>query len=107
MTAFRAPEITRRRALQVGGVLTTAAVVAGASGTSPAAAGTGSVFAHGVASGDPLPDGVLLWTRVTPTPQATPGSGVGPDAAVAWEVAADAGFRRTARREAFTRLPLS
>jgi alkaline phosphatase D len=98
MTASRAPEITRRRALQVGGVLTTAAVVAGASGTSPAAAGTGSVFAHGVASGDPLPDGVLLWTRVTPTPQATPGSGVGPDAAVAWEVAADAGFRRVVRR---------
>jgi alkaline phosphatase D len=98
MTAPRAPELTRRRALQVGGVLTTAAVVGGASGTSPAAAGTGPVFGHGVASGDPLPDGVLLWTRVTPTPQATPGSGVGPDAAVAWEVAADAGFRRVVRR---------
>ena len=24
------------------------------------------VFAHGVASGDPLPDAVILWTRVTP-----------------------------------------
>ncbi|HEX2043770.1 MAG TPA: alkaline phosphatase D family protein, partial [Acidimicrobiales bacterium] len=27
--------------------------------------GTGHVFAHGVASGDPLPDGMVLWTRVT------------------------------------------
>ncbi|WP_237525653.1 alkaline phosphatase D family protein, partial [Streptomyces sp. SID4985] len=47
------------------------------------------VFAHGVASGDPLPDGVLLWTRVTPTPEALPGSGVGPDAEVSWVVARD------------------
>jgi alkaline phosphatase D len=23
-------------------------------------------FLHGVASGDPLPDGIVLWTRVTP-----------------------------------------
>ena len=27
---------------------------------------TAGVFAHGVASGDPLPDRVILWTRVTP-----------------------------------------
>ena len=50
------------------------------------------VFAHGVASGDPLPDAVLLWTRVTPTPDATPGSGVGPTVDVTWEVATDAAF---------------
>jgi alkaline phosphatase D len=50
------------------------------------------VFAHGVASGDPLPDAVLLWTRVTPTRDATPGSGVGPTVDVTWEVAADPAF---------------
>ncbi|MER6029048.1 alkaline phosphatase D family protein [Streptomyces sp. NPDC001851] len=49
-------------------------------------------FLHGVASGDPLPDGVLLWTRVTPTPEATPGSGVGPDTEVDWVVAKDKAF---------------
>ncbi|MDU0299764.1 alkaline phosphatase D family protein, partial [Streptomyces sp. PAL114] len=49
-------------------------------------------FLHGVASGDPLPDGVLLWTRVTPTPEATPGSGAGPDTEVRWTVARDSGF---------------
>ncbi|WP_327314423.1 alkaline phosphatase D family protein [Streptomyces sp. NBC_01235] len=46
-------------------------------------------FLHGVASGDPLPDGVLLWTRVTPTAEAIPGSGLGPDTEVSWVVARD------------------
>ncbi|MEV3856174.1 alkaline phosphatase D family protein [Streptomyces sp. NPDC050095] len=49
-------------------------------------------FLHGVASGDPLPDGVLLWTRVTPTAEAVPGSGLGPDVTVAWEIAEDKAF---------------
>nr|WP_223189783.1 alkaline phosphatase D family protein [Streptomyces sp. TRM68416] len=49
-------------------------------------------FLHGVASGDPLPDGVLLWTRVTPVPEATPGSGIGPDTEVRWTVATDKAF---------------
>jgi alkaline phosphatase D len=31
-----------------------------------AAQGTEAVFRHGVASGDPLRDRVVLWTRVTP-----------------------------------------
>ena len=61
--------------------------------TAPAAhAPTGPAFLHGVASGDPLPDGVLLWTRVTPTPDAVPGSGKGPDTASRWEVAEDKDF---------------
>ncbi len=49
-------------------------------------------FLHGVASGDPLPDGVLLWTRVTPVPEAIPGSGLGPDTEVSWTVARDKAF---------------
>ncbi|MZD03844.1 alkaline phosphatase [Streptomyces sp. SID5785] len=49
-------------------------------------------FQHGVASGDPLPDGVLLWTRVTPSAEATPGSGRGPDVPVHWEIARDKAF---------------
>ncbi|MER5463539.1 alkaline phosphatase D family protein [Streptomyces sp. NPDC002668] len=55
-------------------------------------------FLHGIASGDPLPDGVLLWTRITPTPDAVPGSGKGPDTAVGWEVAEDKGFTRVVAR---------
>jgi len=49
-------------------------------------------FAYGVASGDPWPGSVVLWTRVTPTPESTPGSETGPAVDVAWEVAEDAAF---------------
>ncbi len=56
----------------------------------PARAATDTpAFLHGVASGDPLPDGVLLWTRVTPTAEALPGSGTGPDTEVGWVIARD------------------
>lgn len=43
-------------------------------------------FLHGVASGDPLPDRVVIWTRVTPSPEATPGSGLGAPTQVTWQV---------------------
>ena len=50
-------------------------------------------FTHGVASGDPRPTSVVLWTRVTPTAAATPGSGRGPDVTVRWQVATGPRFR--------------
>jgi alkaline phosphatase D len=51
--------------------------------------GDGESFRHGVASGDPLADRVILWTRV---------SGVdGGAVTVDWEVAEDAGFSRVLR----------
>ncbi|GAA4110075.1 alkaline phosphatase D family protein [Nocardioides fonticola] len=56
-----------------------------------------AVFQHGVASGDPLPDAVVLWTRVTPIPEATPGSEKGPRTKVAWEIATDPAFRHVVR----------
>ncbi|MDG9715323.1 alkaline phosphatase [Streptomyces sp. DH24] len=67
------------------------AVLAGPlTGALPARAATDApAFLHGVASGDPLPDGVLLWTRVTPVPEAIPGSGTGPATEVSWVVARD------------------
>ncbi|MFY1676482.1 alkaline phosphatase D family protein [Streptomyces sp. WMMC905] len=73
-----------------------AAPLAGAA--SAAAAESGPAFLHGVASGDPLSDGVLLWTRVTPTPEAIPGSGAGPDTDVDWFVATDRAFTRIVAR---------
>ncbi|GGP41718.1 alkaline phosphatase D family protein [Streptomyces melanogenes] len=70
-----------------------APLVAGATAAAadPAAA---PAFLHGVASGDPLPDGILLWTRVTPAPDAVPGSGKGQDTEVSWEIAEDKAFAR-------------
>ena len=50
------------------------------------------VFGFGVASGDPTATELLLWTRVTPSPDALPGSGLGRPSRVEWEVAADAEF---------------
>ncbi|MER6498730.1 alkaline phosphatase D family protein [Streptomyces sp. NPDC001455] len=74
---------------------TAAAVALPVLGSAGAArAADGPAFLHGVASGDPLPDGILLWTRVTPTPDAAPGSGRGADTTVSWEVAEDKGFSR-------------
>jgi alkaline phosphatase D len=54
-------------------------------------------FTLGVASGDPLSDGLVIWTRLAPEPLA--GGGM-PRAAlpVAWEVAADERFARTLQR---------
>jgi len=51
-------------------------------------------FQHGVASGDPLPDRAIIWTRVTPEPAATPGSGLGKTVAVTWQVTPDPAFSR-------------
>lgn len=55
------------------------------------------VFSLGVASGDPLPDAVVLWTRLAPDP--LNGGGM-PDRAVPveWEVSEDARFRKPVRR---------
>ncbi|QFZ17268.1 alkaline phosphatase D family protein [Saccharothrix syringae] len=86
----------RRNALRLG-AFAGVALLAPALPASAAGAGDGP-FRHGVASGDPLPDRVVLWTRVTPTEDSAPGSGAGPVAAVGYEVASDAGFRHVVRR---------
>ncbi|NIJ11342.1 alkaline phosphatase D [Saccharomonospora amisosensis] len=87
--------VTRRDVLRAGGALAavTGAGVLGGQAYAAQGGREGALpFAHGVASGDPLPDGVLLWTRVTPTPESVPGSGVGPDVTVSWEMALDERF---------------
>jgi alkaline phosphatase D len=54
--------VTRRRFLQGAAPLTLAPFLPGCEGAHPS---PDDVFAHGVASGDPLPDAVILWTRVS------------------------------------------
>ncbi|MFF2082519.1 alkaline phosphatase D family protein [Nocardia sp. NPDC058176] len=81
-----------RRTLFAG---TTAAAAAAVLSTGTAHA-SGAVFRHGVASGDPLPGAVILWTRVTVAEDALPGSGLGAAATVRWEIATDEGFGRIA-----------
>jgi phosphodiesterase/alkaline phosphatase D-like protein len=102
--------IDRRRLLQFGAAgaaaLATARVApAGARalspGASPAPAGTAEAIANpftlGVASGDPTPDGVVLWTRLAPDPLAGGGMPNRP-VPVQWQVATDERFRRVVAR---------
>ncbi len=62
-------------------------------------------FQYGVASGDPLTDRLMIWTRVTPGPAATPGSGLGAPTAVEWVVATDPGLTSVVRSGMVTTSP--
>ena len=54
-------------------------------------------FTLGVASGSPLPDGFVLWTRLAPEPLA-PGGGLPPEnISVSWVVATDPDLKRIVR----------
>ncbi|MEV7723719.1 alkaline phosphatase D family protein [Streptomyces sp. NPDC087917] len=89
------PARPRRRTVVLAAAGAAALAPLAALGAPSAQAATAApAFFHGVASGDPLPEGVLLWTRVTPTAEAVPGSGLGPVTAVGWEVAEDKAFSR-------------
>jgi alkaline phosphatase D len=55
------------------------------------------IFTLGVASGDPLPNGVVLWTRLAPDP--LNGGGMLPvPVEVTWEVATDERFQNVVRK---------
>jgi alkaline phosphatase D len=75
--------LTTRRSLIAGASVMAAAPRAAWAQTLGAGA-----FTHGVASGDPLPDGVILWTRFAPT------SG----SRIAWEISEDETFATVALR---------
>jgi alkaline phosphatase D len=51
-------------------------------------------FSLGIASGEPLPDGVVLWTRLAPDPFAPDGGMGASPVEVAWEVASDEAMTR-------------
>ncbi|MER5752350.1 alkaline phosphatase D family protein [Streptomyces sp. NPDC002088] len=70
------------------------ASVGGATATAGAGASvSGTVFKLGVASGDPLPTAIVLWTRVVPANQGSSGI-LAPTVAVSWELASDSGFTK-------------
>ena len=97
------PSSLDRRAF-VGGAMTGAAGLA--LGIRPARARRryADPFTLGVASGDPLADGVVLWTRLAPEP--TSGGGMpNRDVAVTWELATDERLRRVVRRGTEHALP--
>ena len=90
--------LDRRAFLKGAAAITAGAALTGPAFSSALALEPGAAFQYGVASGDPLPHGVVIWTRVTPTPDATPGSGLGAKATVRWVVAEDPQLRRVVQR---------
>jgi alkaline phosphatase D len=94
--------LTPRRRTVVKAAAATAVLGAPLAAAWPAGAVEAPAFLHGVASGDPLPDGILLWTRVTPTAEAVPGSGLGPDTEVGWVVARDKAFANVVAKGSVT-----
>src|SRR6266540_2826185 len=94
-------KLNRRQAL-TGAAVAGAAVLTGAVPAAAAAAArtpeadTATPFGLGVASGDPLPDGVILWTRLVRDPF-NAGSMPARALPVAWQVAADERFHRVVR----------
>jgi alkaline phosphatase D len=95
----QAPSISRRALLQAASVMAAAAI--GAPPGTCLAVGqprfANYPFSLGVASGDPVSDGFVLWTRLAPDP--LEGGGMAPEAVpVRWEVAEDERFRRIVRQ---------
>jgi alkaline phosphatase D len=101
--------LTRRRFLQVGGATAVLLVPGAQALATPANPGRlpEGLFGLGVASGDPLPDAVVIWTRLAPEPLALDGNGGMPSRKVPvhWEVARDEGFRQVVRRGMFLTAP--
>lgn len=86
---FNRRTLLRASAGMLGGLAALAAAPPQAGSGRPRFAGY--PFRLGVASGDPTPDGCVLWTRLAPDPIAGGGMAA-QDVPVDWQVAADEGF---------------
>ena len=94
-------EISRRSALKQSAAISVLPLLGSAR---LLAAPANPLFTLGVASGDPLPDGVLIWTRLAPDP--LNGGGMpARNVPVRWEVAEDEGMRRIVRQGEWTARP--
>jgi len=96
--------LDRRRFLTVSAAATAIAFGTGLPAMGAAAAAeaspatiTSDPFTLAVASGDPLPTSVLLWTRLAPSPFEPDGGMAATRVTVQWQVARDARFTRVVR----------
>ncbi|MEW2504197.1 alkaline phosphatase D family protein [Amycolatopsis sp. NPDC047767] len=95
---------TRRKFLTVTGAAAALALAGTLPGITASGATTvdtdrvpGYPFTLGIASGDPLPDAVVIWTRLAPKPLDPFGGMNDRPVSVRWEVAEDERFRRVVR----------
>jgi alkaline phosphatase D len=91
--------MTRRTVLKLGAAASVSSLAVPALGTSPAIAAPVPEypFTLGVASGDPEPDGVVLWTRLAPDPLVPDGGMPPQEYRVLWQVATDEQFTDVVR----------
>jgi alkaline phosphatase D len=90
--------LDRRRFLAAGGAAAALLVADRLAGAWPAPVQRGGYpFTLGVASGDPAPDGVVLWTRLAPQPLQADGGMPAQAVRVDWQLAADPGLGRIVR----------
>src|SRR3954452_13562877 len=98
-----------RRTVTRRAFLTGSAVAVAAGRIRRARAFAGGAFTLGVASGNPGPDGVILWTRLAPEPLASdpdrPGGMPPGRVAVRWEVALDDRLSQIVRNGEATAMP--
>ncbi|MEO1062971.1 MAG: alkaline phosphatase D family protein [Actinomycetota bacterium] len=104
------PTTSRRRFLAgVGAVGAAAFVPAWSVGTAGAQTASGGSldgpFTLGVASGDPLPSSVVIWTRLAPSPLEPDGGMANRSYRVRWEVARDENFRLVVARGGVAAVP--
>lgn len=94
------PRVTRRTVLKSAAGLAALPLVGFTTDLRPRSSVSADPFTLGVASGEPTPDGVVLWTRLAPRPLADDGHGGMPERVVdvEWEVASDEHFRRVEQR---------
>jgi len=99
--------LTRRTLLKTGGSFAASLTLLGAAGTRAFARPPfeGNPFSLGIASGDPSPNGVVLWTRIAPEPL-LPNGGMDEEIyGVRYEVAEDDDFNQIIRRGSVEALP--
>ena len=93
--------LNRRHFLQLPGSMMALAALSRVPGDNARAADLpgGNPFTLGIASGDPLPNGVVLWTRLAPKPfESNGGMAPGGQVPVQWEIADDETFGRIVQR---------
>jgi alkaline phosphatase D len=97
----------RRRFLAFTGALAGTAIYGQLRGDLASAAPRldGYPFALGVASGDPRPRGVALWTRLVPEPLVKGGGMPARDVAVQWQVATDDAFTNVVKSGTVAAMP--
>ena len=89
MAGFTRRDFLRASGLALGGIVVSTGLqgcLSSGSSSSPSTENRSLAFEHGVASGDPLADRIMVWTRVTPK------DANAENVEVSWEVASDAAF---------------